>query len=288
MNDKNDTNIKNLKDKTMSNDSTKTNGNVEKGFFRASAADFKKIPGSPIAYWVGENVRTIFLSTPKLEDSAKPRQGMASSDDKRFVRQWTEVSWSKIGIDCGDATIAKNTNKKWFPYDKGGSYRKWYGNNEFLVNWENDGKEVLGYAASLYGSPTRTIKSISMYFREGITWTAITSGKLSVRFSTQGHIFSNAGMKVFSSDYGSLIQNLGFLNSIVSEYLVNCLSQTLNFDQGIIARLPIKPVKESKEISHDLINYSKSDWDLQETSWDFKSNTFLLGYVSYKITRQSS
>ncbi|MDP2901504.1 MAG: BREX-1 system adenine-specific DNA-methyltransferase PglX, partial [Methylovulum sp.] len=262
-------------------------------FDKTVQEDFKKISGSPVAYWVSDKVRNIFTTSSKLEDLAKPRQGMASSDDKRFVRIWHEVPFSKIGLNAKNAVDANNSNKKWFPYDKGGNYRKWYGNNEFLVNWENNGKDLLDYAASLYGSPTRTIKSISMYFKEGITWTAITSGKLSVRFSPQGHIFSNAGMKLFNESSSDLFFNLAFLNSKVSEYLVGCLSQTLNFDQGIIAKLPIIKVNQFYNFSSQLIDIAKTDWDNYETSWDFTENPLIrqqqnvVGWVSDSVTQHT-
>lgn len=255
-------------------------------FYRALAADFKKIPGSPIAYWVSDNVKTIFVRKPALGELAKPRQGMASSDDKRFVRFWPEVSMLKIGLGYETAT-ASQSDKKWFPYDKGGAYRKWYGNNEFLVNWENDGKEVLEYAASLYGSPTRTIKNISMYFKEGITWTAISSAKLSVRYSPVGHIFSNAGMKVFNDQHEHLIQDLSILNSKISEYLVSALSQTLNFDQGIIAKLPVVRDRRSGEICHCLISISSNDWNASELSWSF-SDLPLLNPDYFQPTLEST
>lgn len=236
--------------------------------------DFKKIPGSPVAYWVSNNVQKIFEDNPKLDSLARPRQGMASSDDKRFVRVWHEVSFKTVGLGFFNRNEAIQSFKKWFPYDKGGNFRKWYGNNEFIVNWEKDGKEVLDYAASLYGSPTRTIKNISMYFKKGITWTAITSGKLSVRYTPEGHIFSNAGMKLFNDNDKNLYFNLAFLNSKVSEYLVSCLSQTLNFDQGIIAKLPIVNV-DFDNFSQQSIDLSKNDWDAYETSWDFAQNPII-------------
>ncbi|MEZ8515747.1 BREX-1 system adenine-specific DNA-methyltransferase PglX [Vibrio cyclitrophicus] len=232
--------------------------------------DFKKIPGNPITYFIGDNVREIFANTTPLGQVAKPRQGMASSDDQRFVRTWYEVSYSKLALFCESADIVCEKNLKWVPYDKGGAYRKWYGNNDHVVNWENKGEEVLGYASSLYGSPTRTIKNISMYFKEGITWSAITSGALSVRYSPVGHIFSNAGMKVFSDNQSELYSDLALLNSKLSMYFASCLSQTINFDQGIISRIPVRRSHELSDLAQELINLSKTDWDSYETSYGFK------------------
>ncbi|WP_318471994.1 BREX-1 system adenine-specific DNA-methyltransferase PglX [Photobacterium leiognathi] len=235
----------------------------------ATSDDFKKIPGSPIAYSVNDNVRNIFAKDTQLGKVAKPRQGMASSDDQRFVRAWHEVDYSKVALGCKNDDAVNDQNLKWVPYDKGGAYRKWYGNNDHVVNWERKGEEVIGYAASLYGSPTRTIKNISMYFKEGITWSAITSGSLSVRYSPVGHIFSNAGMKVFNEDQNALFSDLALLNSKLSMYFASCLSQTINFDQGIISRIPVRRKPELAMLAKELIELSKQDWDSYETSYHF-------------------
>ncbi|MBN8108797.1 BREX-1 system adenine-specific DNA-methyltransferase PglX [Vibrio vulnificus] len=238
-------------------------------FTNAKQDDFKKIPGSPIAYSVNDKVRNIFAKDTQLGKVAKPRQGMASSDDQRFVRTWHEVDYAKVALGCENDDAVNNQNLKWVPYDKGGAYRKWYGNNDHVVNWERKGEEVLGYAASLYGSPTRTIKNISMYFKEGITWSAITSGSLSVRYSPVGHIFSNAGMKVFNEDQNALLSDLALLNSKLSMYFASCLSQTINFDQGIISRIPVRRKPELAMLAKELIELSKQDWDSYETSYHF-------------------
>jgi type II restriction/modification system DNA methylase subunit YeeA len=132
---------------------------VARLFFRASAADFKKIPGSPIAYWVSVQMRHIFETGMGLKKIGDTRQGMATSDNNNFLRFWAEVSFEKSHINAKTREDAAASFKKWFPYNKGGDFRKWYGNSDYFVNWESDGKELMNYAASLYGSPTRTIKS---------------------------------------------------------------------------------------------------------------------------------
>lgn len=129
--------------------------------------DFKKIPGEPIAYWVSDIYRDIFTQSPALSSIAKPRQGLATSDNNRFLKLWYEPSLRKINFSAKDRADALNSQAKWFPCQKGGSYRKWFGNHEYLVNWENDGRELLDFAASLYGSPTRTIK-ISLFILEKV------------------------------------------------------------------------------------------------------------------------
>jgi type II restriction/modification system DNA methylase subunit YeeA len=244
--------------------------------FVVNQEDFKRIPGNPIAYWVSDKVREVFAKGTPLGEISAPRQGMASSDDGRFVRMWFEINSHRMRLNIASHEEALTSKAKWFPYNKGGEFRKWYGNNEHVVNWENDGEEVLGYAAKLYGSPTRTIKNISQYFKSGVTWTAISSGAFSTRFTDKGFIFSNGGMKLFHNFDFQLKRFLSFLNSNLNLYLISCLSQTLNFDQGIIARLPFLQnafssiQSEVDEIVEEAVSIARLDWDSFETSWDFK------------------
>lgn len=243
--------------------------------------NFSKIPGTPLAYWVSKNIIRAFKEGVPLIDLAKARQGMASSDNKRFVRSWHEVSITNLAFGCKNNEEAINSNRKWFPYNNGGEYRKWYGCNFDVVNWEKDGYEVKEYAASLYKSYTRTIKSISCYFNKGATWNAITgSGQLSVRYFGYGYIFSNAGMAAFEENSKFSIEMLiGYLNSKVTYTFLQCLSPTLNFNQGDIARIPII-FNDSKKsciikLVTENISLSKVDWDSYETSWDFSKHPFL-------------
>ncbi len=249
-------------------------------FYRASAADFKKIPGSPIAYWVNPKVGKIFQACLSLSDVAEPKQGLASADNDRFLRNWFETGLSQTGFKYASAEDAKESNKKWFPIDKGGDFRKWYGNQTHLVNWFNDGCEMKCFERSVIRNP-------GYYFRDGITWTAISSSLLSVRHTGVGNLFSNAGMKVFSDSASDLLKLNGFLNSIVCRYLISCLSQTLNFDQGIISRLPICTIQSNKNIILDAEGLAKSDWDSYETSWDFITHPFLQSEYHHSTLRET-
>lgn len=159
---------------------------------------FESIPGKPFAYWVCESAARAFKNSVKLGIISSPRQGMATSDNSRFLRYWYEVNFNKIGFNCSNVYDAAISKFKWFPYNKGGSYRKWFGNNEFVVNWEDDGREIKEYASSLYKSYTRTIKNIDYYFKEAITYTFI-SCDMGVRFSPAGFIFDVAGSSIFIS-----------------------------------------------------------------------------------------
>ena len=243
-----------------------------KRFFRASSIDFKKIPGSPIAFWVSDSVRTIFEEGTRLKDIGDTRQGMATSDNNRFLRLWSEVSYDRIFFNASSREDALSSKKKWFPYNKGGKFRRWYGNAEFVVNWENDGKELLSYAASLYGSPTRTIKSLSEYFKPCISWSKISSSNIAMRYYPKGYIFDVAGCSIFSEDQQDLKHLLGYANTTMVKSFLTSISPTMNFEAGQVASLPIIKVDDYGNIDtiNQLIKTAKEDWDFAETSWDFR------------------
>jgi len=243
----------------------------ENHFFRASAADFKKINGSPIAYWVSDRVREVFDEGNVLKEIGDTRQGMATSDNNRFLRVWSEVSFEKAHLHAKTRNEAAVSGKKWFPYNKGGDFRKWYGNSEFFINWEHDGKELIDYAASLYGSPTRTIKSISEYFKPCVSWSKISSANLAMRYYPVGYLFDVAGCCIFSQSNSDLMFLLGYSNTIMVRKLLASISPTLNFEAGQIASLPILDFdrKLFSEYPKKLIEKAKQDWDSYEMSWDF-------------------
>lgn len=242
--------------------------------------NFSKIPGSPIAYWVSENAFDIFQYANEINEVANPRQGMATSDVNRFIRFWSEVSYDKVNLNCRNRDEARSSFKKWYPHNKGGGTRKWYGNNMYLVNWENDGKEVLGYAAKLYGSPTRTIKNLNYYFKPSVTWGMIGAGNFTVRISDSGFTFDVGGPSAFPEI--KLINKVaGFLNSVVAFYFVKAINPTLNFNSGDIGRLPFLSDKielkssEIDSLSDNCRIITKKDWDSRETSWDFEQSPLL-------------
>lgn len=247
--------------------------------YSAKQEMYHGIPRKPFAYWITQNSLKAFASNPPLGEVSTPRQGMATSDNKRFVRFWPEVEATKIGFGHPNAESAQKSKKKWFPYNNGGDFRKWYGNNLDVVNYENDGYEVKEYAASLYKSYSRTIKSISQYFLSGGTWNAITStSSLSVRFFEEGYVFSNAGMAIFPERKAYPIKYIiGFLNSKVVDLFLKYLSPTLNFNQGDIAQLPIKSerVSEIEHYSDRCIFLSRDDWNSFETSWNFDEHPLI-------------
>ena len=249
---------------------------VENERLRTAKPDgFSKISGSPIAYWLPDTAIDVFPRSEPLEKIAEPRQGMATSDVGRFIRYWFEVDFSNIGFDCFSNEGAKESRKKWFPHNKGGEFRRWYGNNTSVVNWGDGGREVLAYAAELYGSPTRTIKNIPYYFRPSVSWSLIGSGSFSARVNAHGFTFDVAGPAAFPQ-----VENIpvvaGFLNSPVAAYFMKAINPTLNFNSGDISRLPFLMPEAWVDNVSELVSLYKDDWDSLETSWGFVGSYLVL------------
>ncbi len=248
---------------------TRERPNPEK-CFRASASDFKKIPGSPIAYWVSERVRQIFKESLSLSPVCKPTQGLATGDNERFVRIWHEVCLNNIGFSFPNREQAERSRLKWFPYNKGGDFRRWYGNQEFLVNWENDGFKIKHFSNE-FGRIRSRPQNLGTYFKESISWSKISSGFPAFRYFPTGFIYDVAGTSIFCDDTSLAKRILGVTNSPVTKKFLEILSPTLNFEVGHIALLPIISGAGSTDITDKLINISKYDWDSYETSWDFNT-----------------
>ena len=244
---------------------TKSNNPVP-NFYRASAEDFKKIPGSPIAYWTSTSVWDIF-GNEKLGEIAFPRKGLDTGDNEKFLRLWIEVNYLNIEYRCSGPDFSSKC--KWYPINRGGNYRKWYGNNEFLINWFNDGEEIKSLK-NIDGKTKANLRNESYYFKESITWSAISSSNFSSRYCPPGGLFGAGGYSVFS-DFLDIYIIGGLLGSKISNYILKIISPTLNFEAGNISAIPfINPNndKTGKNV-RKLIDLSKNDWDSYETSWDF-------------------
>lgn len=236
---------------------------------RASAADFKKIPGSPIAYWVSERIREIFLRSKPLDSISEIKQGLATCNNDLFLRLWFEVSGNKIGYEMKNFEEALESTSKWFPYNKGGGYRKWYGNNDYLVNWHNGGADIHAYSKLPMNYSGAPVRAKRFYFREGITYGLISSFGFSARRVFGGFVFDVGGSMIFPEVPIDKLQ--GFLASKLTTTFVSVLNPTLNYQVGDIQKLPI--------LIHDfngvifnwnyIIQVAKRDWDSYETSWDF-------------------
>lgn len=244
--------------------------------YKADQKEFEKIPGTPIAYWVSDKIREIFEKNQKLGDIGEAKQGLATTDNDRFLRLWNEVNYDKIGFGIENSQAALESRKKWFLYNKGGEKRKWYGNQEYLVNWENNGYEIKGNILRKYTylkTPDFVAKNPQYYFKESISWSKINSGSFSMRFFPKSFIFADAGMSIFIKDNKEI---LGLCNSKVLNLCLGLLSPTLNFEVGHISKLPIKETDNLKikdnidNLVQQNINIAKEEWDSRETSWDFE------------------
>ncbi|MBD2757120.1 BREX-1 system adenine-specific DNA-methyltransferase PglX [Spirosoma validum] len=247
------------------------------GCYHTKQDNFEKIPGEVIGYWLSEQAIGAFVGSKLLNEIGDPRQGMATCDNDRFTRMWYEVTQKKIGWSFTNGNEAKASNKKWIPYNKGGAYRKWYGNQDLVVNWENDGGEITEYVTKMYGSPSKRIASRSEYFKESLSWSKVTSGSFAVRYFPKGFIFDVAGCSIFFKDQEDIGLVAGVLNSTVGNFYLGLLSPTLNFEAGTIAKFPLIGVQDASvnQTINSCISISSQDWDARETSWDFQTNELL-------------
>ena len=236
---------------------------------------FELLEESSIAYWLSPKMFGAFRNK-LLGDYAKPRQGMATSDNNRFLRLWSEVSFNKTKLDAESAEEALNSHAKWFPYNKGGGFRKWYGNNDYVINWENDGQEVKALAVKLYKCVTRTIKNIQFYFSEGVTWSTLSSGSFNARYSAPGFLFDTKGSTCYFNDRTKIPYISALLNSTVANELLKILAPTLDYNAGSIAKIPViledSYCPKVTSLFEESVQLSKDDWDSFETSWDFKTH----------------
>jgi type II restriction/modification system DNA methylase subunit YeeA len=228
--------------------------------YSVSQASFSDISGRPIAYWLSDAARSSFTRGKPIGEIAAPRKGNTTTDNNRFLRYWPEVSLSKAAFQEATPEKFKKFASKWAPYNKGGGYRKWYGFNEFLVNWEGDGFEIKSI-------PHSVIANSGFFFKPGWTWSTVTSGSFSVRKFDSGFIFDNGGCCIFGEE--NTLNTLGpFMNSRVFVALFSEINPTLNFQSGEVAKVPIVPEALVGRAGTG-VNLSKSDWDAYETSWDF-------------------
>lgn len=227
-------------------------------------AKFDVIPGLPIAYWISDNLSLAF-SGKLLGSYAQTKQGFATGDNDKFLRFWHEVSTANSSF----ADVSVDT-AKWIPCNKGGSYRKWYGNNNYVANWENDGLEMRSFKGSVIRNP-------QFYFKKGITWSSLAN-QLSLRYSPEGFIFESKGSMCFVNRETDYLYILGLLNSIIAAKALSVLSPTLDFHEGPMLKVPVTVKTEHHEVDaivEECINISKEDWNAFETSWDMAEHPFI-------------
>lgn len=241
-------------------------------FYRADATTFHDIPGSPIAYWASEAIRSAFVNGVPLKAIGQPRQGLATGENARFVRCWWEPSSAVSNYSCASSKEALESGSKWFPYNKGGDYRKWYGNNDWVIRFDISAYKILSETGN-------HLPSRQLYFHPSITWSKVSSGTIAFRFKPVGHIFDVAGTSIFGNT-DQLLYLQGLANSSVILTIASMLSPTLNFEVGQIATYPVLDTSleiktRIKSLVSDCRALSKLDWDSQETSWDFKRNPLI-------------
>jgi putative restriction enzyme len=244
-------------------------------FYETDEQNFSKITGSPIAYWVSEKVFNIFESYKKLKDICAVKNGMSTTDNNRFLRYWYECTYTNIGFNFTHAIDAQASQKRWFPYNKGGEYRKWYGNSILVVNWQHDGKEIKKAAEGASGG---RIVSQDYYFLRSISWSKVTAGHFVLRYYPEGFLFDVAGPSIFA-DRETQLYILALMNSNIKYPLLEELYPTINYEMGQVASTPLIINRNQKSnvtiLSEQNINLSKADWDSFETSWDFDKHPFV-------------
>jgi type II restriction/modification system DNA methylase subunit YeeA len=264
--------------------SVASNEELKERFFSASvytntAANFEVIPGAPVAYWLDNATINVFRRAVPLNSVAEPKQGVATADNGRFLRIWTEIDQRKLITDARSASDVIHAKAKWVPYNKGGEYRKWYGNREFVVNWENDGQEIKAFCDAK-GRQRSAIRNPSYFFREGGTWSFVSSSFFGIRWTPAGAIFDVGGSSIFPppNKMGLVIS---LLSSKLATHFLAAINPTLNFQVGNIGSIPY--LQDELELLSDEINENfchaveigKADWDSHELSWEFDKSPLL-------------
>lgn len=243
--------------------------NHDCGFYYEQNTDnFSKIPGSPVAYWVSKAFIKTF-DEKKIDNYGSTNNGFTTGDNNKFLRQWYEVSYSKINFAASDIDDACQSKAIWFPYNKGGAFRKWYGNNDYVINWYDNGFDIKAYGHLVP-------RSMKYQFKASISWSKITSSVSSFRIKSAGTMFDVAGLSLFLRDEEISNYILALCNSCYAQKCLEFLSPTLNYETGHISSIPVNIDYEQKNdvdaLTEDNITLAQKDWDSFETSWDFKKH----------------
>jgi hypothetical protein len=243
---------------------------IEKYFFLASAVDFKKISGNPIAYWAGRSIFSAFESTKSVSSITTLHRGISTGNTDLFARVWHEVSAERLNVKASSRAAARSSGARWFPYNRGGIFRKWYGLGTDIIDYQNDGHRM-AQAAEIGESPGFRHDGAAEYFLPTVTWTALTAGKPSFRLLDAGYVLGHKGSSIKSPEEVRLAM-LALLNSNVLERFLEYISPTLDINISQISCLPLPEdfgLIQAGGVASKLVQISKSDWDSYETSWDF-------------------
>nr|WP_306671551.1 BREX-1 system adenine-specific DNA-methyltransferase PglX [Endozoicomonas sp. ONNA2] len=254
----------------------KSNGILEsvssnQNMYFASTSDFRKISGTPIAYWLSKNVGNIFSSTPSISANYSVNPGIRSGQDELFLRLWYEVSHNNIQLHLSSATKMKPHNK-WFPMHKGGTYRKWYGNAQHVIDLFNNGQNIKEK------SPDFRLRDSKFYFKPFVSWSRIGTTDISFRYFASGVLFSDAGPGIFAND--DCLNVIALLNSKLGTYFLKIINPTMNYQKQDIETVPYKKI-EAKDLVKKAVELARKDWDSAETSWDFSACPLLPDQNSY-------
>ena len=248
-------------------------------FAQVASDNFSKIPGSPVAYWVSKKVLQSFTGD-NLDNELVFKQGMTTTDNEKYLREWFEVEQSKIGFQITSREESIQSGCKWFPYQKGGNFRKWYGNNEYVVYYLDDGKELIDLVTKKYpkiSDPEFIIKNRNWYFKEGLTWSTLSSGSLGVRYCFGGFIFDAKGSMAFENGNENIKYSIALLNSKVAAHYLEILAPTIDYNIVSLKAVPLVVTEQKRieELTENNILEEKSDWDSFETSWNFKRHPLI-------------
>lgn len=258
-----------------------TLGNPKNSYLYSTSTDnFMKIPGNPIAYWISNNLLKDFEEGTKMSELIEPKQGLATADNNRFLRLWWELSNNRIKYDTNSIEESKASGFKWVPYNKGGERRQWYGNYDYVVNWENDGFEIRNFSDGK-GYIRSRAQNTQFYFKEAITWSDITSGGFSIRYRTAGSIHDVTGMSAFTDNRKWLLYLLGLMSTKIGDYVFKILNPTIHLQIGNFSNFPVLGHNQISErvilIIEECVRLSQNDWNSFENSWEFDYHPLIKG-----------
>ena len=255
-----------------------------KYLYRMQQSEFVKIPGNPIAYWASKKLLKAFEIGIPMGDIVEPKVGLQTGSNDIFLKYWYEVDYNNIKFNANSIEESLSSGKKWFPYNKGGARRQWYGNYDYVVNWENDGEEIRNFKDS-NGKLRSRPQNTSYYFKPAITWSDVTSGKFSIRYREPGSIHDVKGMSAFSDDNTTLLHALGLLSTKIADYVFDMLNPTISLQVGNFAAFPVLESNSDRilKIVSDCIQVSKDEWNSYEEAWGFEKHPLLYNKTSNSI-----
>jgi len=262
--------------------------NLQQIRYSKNVAAFNDIPGFPLAYWVSDNFINVFKRTIPIADIATPRAGLSTGDNHRFQRLWTEVSKTSIAFDCASSIETLEREEQWFPCNSGGNFRKWFGNNEVVVNWMKNGEEIRTFTDSK-GKQRSRPQNTAYYFRPGVTWNKISAGSFAARRKDEGFVFDDTGRSAFATTEEENIALLAVMCSSITNEILKFLNPSMSFTSGDISRIPFPAElpKENIALAKEAISVSCNDWNAYEVSWEFTRSPLLnsrKGSSNFKVT----